>query len=37
LSSAVNPVRPSISLYCVKRSMTRAGLPKMTLVSRISS
>jgi hypothetical protein len=37
LSSAVNPVRPSISLYWVKRSMTRAGLPKMTLVSRISS
>ena len=37
LSSAVNPVRPSISLYWVKRSMTRSGLPTMTLVSRISS
>lgn len=37
LSSAVKPVRPNISLYWTRRSMTRCGLPKITLVSRISS
>ena len=36
-SSAVKPVSPSISLYCCRRSITRSGLPTITLVSRMSS